>query len=127
MKNRLEYIQRLLNEGVYSPGGDVAWLVAEVERLRNESGLEEYNVAVEGLVGDLMTDKVAGKLVEISDRLSDRKDPDAQDIDWLISQIALLRRRNDLLCEDVASLKKQLTDAQDVAAAMYRQLGAQRG
>jgi hypothetical protein len=127
MKNRLEYIQRLLNEGVYSPGGDVAWLVAEVERLRNESGLEEYNVAVEGLVGDLMTDKVAGKLVEISDRLGDRKDQDAQDIDWLISQIALLRRRNDLLCEDVASLKKQLTDAQDVAAAMYRQLGAQRG
>jgi hypothetical protein len=127
MKNRLEYIQKLINEGVYSPGGDVAWLVAEVERLRNESGLEEYNAAVEGLVGDLMTDKVAGKLVEISDRLGDRKDPDAQDIDWLISQIALLRRRNDLLCEDVASLKKQLTDAQDVAAAMYRQLGAQRG
>jgi Mg2+ and Co2+ transporter CorA len=74
-----------------------------------------------------MTDKIADKLIEISDRLGDRKDQDAQDIDWLISQVALLRRRNDLLREDVATFKKQLTDAQDVAAALYRLLGVRNG
>lgn len=122
MEDRLQHLKKIWDSA--ADNSDIKWLIAEVERLR---GLAEYNAAVEGLVGDLMTDKVAAKLVEISDRIGERKDQDAQDIDWLISRVALLRRRNDLLREDVASLKKQLTDAQDVAAAMYRQLRGHRG
>lgn len=67
-----------------------------------------------------MNDKTADRLVEISDRLGNRKDQDAMDIDWLITRVALLRRQND-------QLQKRLTDTQDVAAAMYRRLGEHRG
>jgi hypothetical protein len=67
-----------------------------------------------------MNDETAAKLFEIEERLGDREDQDALDIDWLLGQVAMLQA-------NITALEKQLSDAQDIAGAMYLRLGVQNG
>jgi hypothetical protein len=76
MYDRLDGIKDACHAKVYGPAvSDVSWLIAEVERLRNN------------------LPAVAGDLEEIFERSTDRDASTQRDIDWLIAQVAMLRKQ----------------------------------